>query len=133
MTPLVHFKPKELKNMNPSFSQSTKIINLRKHPIHILQQDKVVETYPSYTGAVPKIITSKTPKGKVGNTPIMDITYVECVNLPPPQENILYIVSSYIAKAFPQREDLVVPHLVRDKNGKVLGASMLTRHKINSL
>lgn len=52
----------------------------------------------------------------------------EVLNLPEPEEGTLFIVSRVVAEALPNRDDLLFPDdLVRDKEGRVIGAKGLSR------
>lgn len=58
------------------------------------------------------------------------ISYGEVTNLPDPQENTFYIVSTLVAQNAINRKDLLVPvDIVRDENGKILGAKSLAFYK----
>ena len=50
-------------------------------------------------------------------------------NLPEPQEGVIYIVSLLVCRANPDRGDLfVVDELVRDDQGRVIGAKALSQN-----
>lgn len=53
----------------------------------------------------------------------------EVINLPEPQNNVLYVVSNLLAERF-RRQDLLAPARVsRDRNGKVIFARALMRYE----
>lgn len=46
---------------------------------------------------------------------------------PPQVDGLLYIVPYQVAVAFPERNDLVVPIVVRDGNGRIIGCTGFQR------
>lgn len=99
-----------------------RLVNLTPHPITILGADgeKVREILPSGQGS---------PRAEEKHKFILEAEGVQVtqkewgtVNLPEPQEDVLYIVSAVIAQAARERKDLIVPNTIREQGtGRILG------------
>jgi hypothetical protein len=60
--------------------------------------------------------------------PVYSVSYGAVTGLPEPVEGTIYLVSSLIRSALPERGDLGSPYgLVRDAEGRVIGAEGLVR------
>lgn len=60
--------------------------------------------------------------------PITSTKFGEVEGLPQPQERTIYIVSSLVAQACKDREDIFIPDdVVRDDEGKIIGCRSLGR------
>ena len=95
------------------------LINLTPHPINIVKDGEIVKTIPS--NGIARLSQSLTQIGTYEDIPLFKITFGNGENIPEPDGN-LYIVSSIVKSAYPDRDDLVVPaELVRDDNGNIIG------------
>ena len=98
----------------------TNIINLTPHAIHIGE----VTIEPS--GIVPRCNEISADAGEVNGIPLIIRSYGQVSDMPEPQEDTLYIVSMLVRLALPERVDIASPgDLVRDRDGKIVGASNL--------
>lgn len=60
--------------------------------------------------------------GSVGNIALYHCAFGSEAELPPEQDNRVYVVSAMVANAFPERTDFVmVAKTVRDENGYIMG------------
>jgi hypothetical protein len=60
--------------------------------------------------------------GMSQDVPLAIKRYGDVTGLPEPQEHVLYIVSTLVQQALPQRSDLVSPdRVIRDEQGRVTG------------
>ncbi len=109
-----------------------RVRNLTPHPVILQAPDGAEVTIPP-EGVVPRVRETSAPAGAVeveGVTiPLVTLRRSEVEGLPEPEPGTLLIVSSLVAEAA-GREDLVVPYdLVRDDQGRVVGARALARVK----
>ena len=119
-----------------------KLINLTPHEIKLhvglFNQDnpygdkKVIMIEPS--GEVARVSEISEPQHLINLDDELSVRFYsrefgEVENLPKPQEDTIFLVSSLVAAAT-DRDDLYVPYpLVRDDDGKVIGAAGLTKEK----
>ena len=102
-----------------------KVVNLTPHAMNIVTDSGTATIPPS--GTVARVTVTRESAGTAtidgGVVPLYRTTYGEVTDLPDPAPNTLYVVSSLVAAAARDRNDLVVPNdLVRDEQGKVIGA-----------
>jgi len=96
-----------------------KIINLTPHAIRV--GDQVI---PS-SGTV-RVSEVTLLAGEFNGIPLVRKVYGNVEGLPEPQPDTLFIVSTIVRFALPEREDLASPgDLVRDENGNVIGCKNL--------
>lgn len=105
----------------------TDIKNLTPHSIVvILSNDIRYVITPS--DSVARCSSSTEVIGEVNGVPLTRTIYGEVVGLPQPKENTIYIVSTLVAQACPDRDDLFIPNeIVRDTNGKIIGCKSFGR------
>ena len=102
-----------------------KVVNLTPHTLTIITGSGAVTIPPS--GTVARVTVTRDSAGTVTidgvDVPLSRTTYGAVTDLPDPEPGTLYIVSSLVAAAARDRNDLVVPDaLVRDDQGRVIGA-----------
>lgn len=103
------------------------IKNLTPHNIVVLIDDDIKYVI-SPCGAVARCSQRTETIGEINGIPLTRTTYGDVINLPAPQENTIYIVSTLVAQACADRDDLFIPNeIVRDENGKVLGCKSFGR------
>ncbi len=107
-----------------------RVRNLTPHPVHLQAPDGAEVTIPP-EGVVPRVRETSAPAGAVDvegtAIPVVSVRRVGVVGLPEPEPGVLLIVSSLVAEAA-GRDDLVVPYdLIRDDQGRVVGARALAR------
>jgi len=111
------------------------ITNLTPHPIVVICSDayhnetKVI--IPPY-GKVARVETSTQCDGWLMEDgvpiPLYRTEMGAVIDLPPPQDGVMLIVSSIVRGQRPLRNDLLSPSgLVRDANGNVIGCQGLSR------
>jgi len=77
-------------------------------------------------GIVPRVQQDDTIIGEHDGIELRQAKYGAVENLPEPKPGTIYIVSNIVRQAMPDRQDLFSPGgLVRDKQGRVSGASYL--------
>jgi len=93
------------------------LINLTAHTINV-QGLEPIQT----SGYVARVHTHMHQDGDIQGVPIFVRSGETVVNLPEPEEGVIFIVTSYVREAVPKRKDLISPtKLVRDRNGAVIG------------
>jgi hypothetical protein len=103
------------------------LVNLTPHRLNLLDEDgeEVLVVEPS--GDVARVQTERVQVGSVQGVPLYETQQGDVENLPAPQEDVLYVVSGFVRSAV-ERDDVVSPGaLVRDEDGKPVGAKGLTR------
>ncbi len=98
-----------------------KIINLTPHMIVL---NDGTEFPPS--GTIARVSSSFSKVDEIDGIPIFSITYGDVENLPPEEENTIFIVSSMVLEALKNenRSDVVAPatghpSVVRDEKGQI--------------
>jgi hypothetical protein len=114
-------------NQEPAILKNAVIKNLTPHPINLYLPNGEIVTYQPENKENParaKMEVREVIKIEINNQliSINNNTYGELENVPPPQANVFYIVSSLAAQAAPLRKDLLIPSdPVRDDEGKIIG------------
>ena len=102
------------------------IINLCQLPVVLRKNDGEMVTFAP-SGAVAKVSATYVEDCLIGGISIGHTQYGSVVDLPEEKEGTLYIVSSVVRCALPDRKDLVSPtNTVRDSGGIVVCATALT-------
>ena len=107
------------------------VINLTPHPVNILGKELKIEI-PS-TGEL-RLSQERESVGTIptnlGDIPITKVKFnSRGVKLPPRKEDTIYIVSSLVCQAYPDRSDFFVPDdTVRDEKGAIVGCRSLARN-----
>jgi hypothetical protein len=104
------------------------LINLTPHVITFITEKGEMQIQPS--GIIARVTVTRE---KIGEIEINDIIipvykneFGRVENLPDPQPDTLYIVSSLVAQAIPDRKDVLIPDdSVRDNEGRIIGAKAL--------
>lgn len=107
-----------------------KIINLTPHTINLMIGEGSISIEPSGIIARCKVSTEQVGTIKVDGKeiPVNKKVYGEVEGLPKQQEGTIYIVSSLVAQAVKDRDDVFIPdELVRDEEGRVIGARALAK------
>jgi hypothetical protein len=108
-----------------------KLVNLTPHPLCLMPggpEGPTVTIPPS--GIVARCATSRVQVDTVSldgvTVPVNKTEFGEVTGLPDPQEGTIYIVSSLVAQAVPDRQDVfIVDDAVRDEQGRIIGARAL--------
>lgn len=103
------------------------IKNLTPHNIVVLVSDDIRYIItPCDTVAR---CTAKTETiGEINGIPMTRTSYGDVCGLPDPIPNTVFLVSTLVAQACPERDDLFIPNeIVRDENGKVIGCKSFGR------
>ncbi|MBX6370650.1 MAG: hypothetical protein IRZ02_00130 [Acidothermus sp.] len=111
---------------------TTTLVNLTPHSLRLYDGDAcVLELPPAQTAArvSEKVHAHSTLHVSGHPIPLVDLTIGQGVaDLPPPKEDVLYVVSRLTAQAVPDRDDLLFPFdEVRDEAGRVVGCRALAR------
>jgi hypothetical protein len=51
-------------------------------------------------------------------------------NVPDPEDGTYYVVSAKVADFLPEREDFIVPNLLKDVGGRALGVTSFRQRKV---
>lgn len=106
----------------------TKLVNLTPHELSIYCADGDVVTVPR-TGKVARVHEVREPVGIVDGITIETVYPGRVEGIPPPQEGVVYIVSSIVSQAT-GRPDVFAPgQLIRDEHGQPLGCRGLCRRE----
>jgi len=105
------------------------IKNLTPHTVNLLDSEgNLIMAIPSHGVArvsVKRELVDTIPFEHNGNTvdvPVNRSVFGEVEGLPQPEPNTLLIVSMVVAKALPERQDLICPdQTVRDNEGRIIG------------
>jgi len=109
-----------------------KIKNLTPHDVNVVGDNgKVLITFPS-EGLIRLSQTSlQAGEVEVNGTkiPLTKTSFGEAEGLPEEKEDTIYIVSSLVCQAYPDRRDFYIPdQLVRDEQGRVIGCRSLSQN-----
>lgn len=100
------------------------LVNLTAHTINV-QGLEPIET----SGYVARVHTHMHQEEDIQGVPIFVRSGETVMNLPEPEEGVMFIVTSYVREAIPNRKDLLSPtKLVRDRNGMVIGCGAFERN-----
>lgn len=98
-----------------------KIVNCTPHDV-TLRTDCGDVVYPK-SGCVPRITFDAPEIGQLGGAPIVSRECTGISDMPPVAQNTVYIVSTMVFDACPERTDLVVPDsgptAIRDERGQI--------------
>jgi len=108
------------------------VVNMTPHDIILIGEDGIPVTFLSQ-GVIrlsKNIVRAGTLTTYGGiPVPITESKFGEAVDLPSRKEDTIYIVSSLVCQAYPDRPDFYIPdQLVRDEKGRVIGCKSLTRN-----
>lgn len=101
-------------------------VNLTPHPIRLINEDNsvILEIPPS--GRIARVSQSLDLEREVDGVPLYSETFGEIENLPDPEPDTIYIVSSIVSSAA-KRADVYHPaDFSRDENGRIIGARGLS-------
>ena len=108
-----------------------KLVNLTPHALNLMPggPDGPTVTIPP-SGQVARCATSRVQVDTItvdGVTiPVNRTRFGQVSDLPDPQPDTIYIVSSLVAQAVPDRQDVfIVDDAVRDDQGRIIGARAL--------
>lgn len=104
------------------------LYNLTQHSIRLYRPDGTALDLPP-SGKVARVASAPEILGEIEGVPVLYTTYGQVLNLPDPQEGVMYITSWMVAEVV-KRADVVSPDTspqsaVRDKRGKLLGVKAL--------
>ena len=107
------------------------LINLTPHAINIMDEDGNIVLTVEPDGRVARVAVTRENSGLInvdGKIIQLSQTVVsdEITDLPDPEDNVILIVSSMVANACPQRQDVRIPDdSVRDEAGRIIGCRSL--------
>ena len=120
-------KIKNGNNINPAQAQ-VEFINLTPHDVNLILQDESTMTIPA-SGSIARVGSHVEQVGTIGIIPVVKTVFDTVVtNLPDPQAGVIYLTSTLVAQAVPDRIDVLVPaDLRRDEAGRIIGCGALQR------
>ena len=102
-----------------------KIINLTPHTLNFVFNETKIDIEPS--GSIARVSAKDTPMNPINGIPVLKTEYGEIENLPAPEVDTIYVVSSLVAARCPEREDVFVPgRPIRDDQGRIIGSAGLS-------
>ena len=108
-----------------------KLVNLTPHALNLMPEgpDGPTVTIPP-SGQVARCAVDRVQVDTVAvdgiTVPVNQTRFGQVSDLPDPQPDTIYIVSSLVAQAVPDRPDvLIVDDAVRDDQGRIIGARAL--------
>lgn len=105
-----------------------KFANLTPHDVNLVLPDETIFTIPA-SGVVARVGCHLEQIWVLGNIPIVKTVFDTVVtDLPEPQVGVIYLTSTLVAQAVPDRADVLVPaDLRRDAEGRIIGCGALQR------
>jgi len=111
-----------------------KLVNLTPHEIVLVRDDVRLVFPPSGTVARCEVLREELYRIVVANDdgsevsiPITSVVFGDVTGLPLDEDGTMYIVSSLVAQALPNRDDLLIPDdTVRDEHGRIVGCRSLS-------
>lgn len=97
--------------------------NLTKHHINVIRSDGGVDSIPP-SGREARVYSEQDRMSTVNGYDVVQTRWGTVVGVPDPKEGTVYITSSLVAMALPERNDIVTPNthpraVVRDNEGNV--------------
>lgn len=105
---------------------NVELINKTPHDITILNEDGDIVRVIEPTGDAWRLEESITLSHYEDGIPVTESKYT-CIDLPPEQENVAYIVSQLFINSYPHRKDLRVPAQVVRTGSNIMGCLSLGR------
>ena len=93
------------------YSKIQRVVNLTPHTVRVCVGKDIFSLEPS--GKVARLRIKTTPHGTVQKMPIVLSSDGEIMNVPEPEEGVVYIASSVVAKAL-KRDDVLSPDTTND-------------------
>ena len=108
--------------------KDVKLINLTPHDVNLILPDESTLTIPA-SGSVARVGSHVEQVGTIGIIPVVKTVFDTVVtDLPDPQDGVIYLTSTLVAQAVPDRTDVLVPaDLRRDEAGRIIGCGALQR------
>jgi len=106
------------------------LMNLTPHEVVLVRGETRLIIPPS--GTVARVASDRRVVATIEvdglRVPINEVVFGQVENLPDPAEGVFYVVSALVARALPERQDLLVPDdTLRDERGQIVGARALAR------
>lgn len=102
-----------------------KIINLTPHSITFFNEDGTQILVVEPSGEVARVSVKTEQIGEFAGIPITQSVYSDIVDLPEPEKDTVYIVSSVVAQRT-NRKDVFIPNeSIRDDKGRIIGCRSL--------
>lgn len=103
-----------------------KFANMTPHDVNLILPDETIFTIPA-SGVVARVGCHSEQIGMLGCIPVTQTVFDTTVtDLPDPQMGVIYLTSTLVAQAVPDRTDVLVPaDLRRDEAGRIIGCGAL--------
>ena len=105
----------------------TEIRNYTPHDLTLRHDGREV-TYPRSGAPAPRVSETTQPAGRLEGWPVQQVGLGDPIDLPEPEDGVVFVVSMITCQAAPGRRDLYYPYpLVRDSSGRIVGAAGLAQ------
>jgi hypothetical protein len=110
------------------------IVNCTKQDISIITNDGIQHTIPT-SGIIPWVEIEKEIVAQVEVSqgvvlPVYRERLVMVKNIPEREDGVWYIVSAKIADYMPERDDFIIPNLLKDAGGRALGITSFRQKQL---
>ena len=103
-----------------------KFVNLTPHDVTIVNDSGEVIATIKASGKIARIETKTVKTEEINGIPVTRTEFGKLAGLPEPEDNTVFIVSSLVAQACKEREDVYIPNEpVRDEHGNIIGCKSL--------
>ena len=125
--PLNTFIYDRILTFNKIRNNKMNIINLTKHVVSIVtNNNNVIDFQPS--GIEARCVENTIHVGDIDGIPVFETGYGDVIDLPEQKEDTIYIVSTLVRLASPDRHDLYSPAKpVRNEAGQIVGCMGLNK------
>lgn len=104
----------------------TRIMNMTPHTINFVTEDGAPLMAVEPSGTIARVSVKTETIGEIAGIPVTKSVYSDIVDLPAPQEGVVYVVSSLVAQRCVDRDDVYIPNeSVRDNQGRIIGCKSL--------
>lgn len=102
------------------------LVNLTPHKVTFLNQDNNIIKEIEPSGILARVTANTVTLGMLDDIPVTSTEFGDPYGLPPEDDSHAYIVSSLVAQAMKDRNDIFIPNeAVRDDHGVIIGCRSL--------
>ena len=103
-----------------------KITNLTPHEVTLVDDNgNIIATFPP-SGVIARVSVKTIRVATINDIPVSTSSFGQVENLPEPNDEEVFIVSSLVAQRCKHRKDVFIPNeSVRDDKGRIIGCRSL--------